>query len=97
MTRFEEKSKKERFAIWLRTYILGINIINILGAIFTPDLQGFMGIFLLCTGLLAVHNAFNKKLNVTFLNKGYALINFLVGMFTTYIGGMLIYTTIIGG
>ena len=95
MTRFEIKSKKERFALWVRQYILGINLINIIGGLLNQYQKEFVGIILVVTGILPMLNAFNKKLNVTFLNKGLAIINFFVGAITTYIGFMLIYTTII--
>ena len=97
MTRFEILSKKERFALWVRQYILGINLINMIGGILSQNQQGFVGFILVITGFLAILNAFNKKLNITFLNKGLAMLNFAVGSFTLYIGAVLIYTTLTGG
>ena len=97
MSRFDKPSKKEQFALSVRQNVLGFNIINIIGALLTQNQQGFVGVILVLSGLLAIQNAFNKKLNVTSLNKGHAMINFLVGATTTYIGAMLIYTTMIGG
>ena len=94
MTRFIQLSKKERFAIWIRQHILGINIINIIGGLLTQNQQGFVGIILISSGILAILNAFNKKLNVTFLDRGHAIINFLVGITTVYIGITLIYIVI---
>ena len=97
MSRFTQLTKRELFSLWIRQYILGINIINIIGGLLTQNQQGFVGIMLVIPGILAVANAFNKKLNITFLDKGHAILNFIVGMITTYIGAMLIYSTIIGG
>lgn len=97
MTRFIQPSNRERFAIWIRQYILGINIINSVGGILNQNQQGFVGVFLILTGLLGILNAFNKKLNVTFLDKGHAMLSFIVGTITTYIGGVLIYTNLFGG
>lgn len=97
MSRFEIKSRNERIAIWIRQYILGINITNTIGGLLTQYEQGFVGIIQVATGTLAIPIAFNKKLNVTFLNKRLATINFIVGAITLYISFKLIYTTIYGG
>ena len=94
MARITKEDKKLQRVRWIRQNILQINIINIIGAYFSPTQEGFVGIVLLIFGCITILNAFNKELNITFINKGYAVICFCVGAFTTYIGGMLIYVTI---